>query len=210
MPITPPDAVAAIVDRGGQGAAVLGPADAGRPGALPGAGRPGADRRVRRDPGSDRARAGQAAQRGLLDGDPAHHRRPALDRPRRRRAPLRREDPDAAGVPEDQALGLHLRAARGDRDHLALELSVEHPVRRGRAGADGGQRRGVEARIADSAGRRADRPGVRAGGGAGGPRARDPRPRHRSGAGARPAWPRSSSPARSRPAAASARPAPSA
>ena len=35
------------------------------------------------------------------------------------RDPRRREDPDAAAVPEDEELGVHLRAARRDRGHLA-------------------------------------------------------------------------------------------
>ena len=75
---------------------------------------------------------------------------------RRRGDPRRREDPDAAAVPEDQALVVRVRAARRDRDHLALELPVEHPVRRGRARADGGQRRGPQAGLAHPADRRAD------------------------------------------------------
>ena len=109
------------------------------------------------DPRPARPGAGQAADGGVLDGGPADDRRAAMDRPRRPRDPRRGEDPDVAVVPEDQALGLHVRAAGGDRGHLALELPVEHPDRRGRAGADGGQRRGAQAGVADSSDRRADR-----------------------------------------------------
>jgi acyl-CoA reductase-like NAD-dependent aldehyde dehydrogenase len=43
-----------------------------------------------------------------------------------------------------------------DRRDRAVELPVEHPLRRGRAGADGRQRRRAEAGIADAADRRAD------------------------------------------------------
>src|SRR3984885_10005748 len=60
---------------------------------------------------------------------------------------------------------------------------MEHSVRRGRARADGGQRRGAQARVADATDRRADRFGVRAGRSARGPRAGGARPGHRRGAG---------------------------
>ena len=43
--------------------------------------------------------------------------------------PRGREDPDAAAVPEDQGVGVHVRAAGRDRGHLAVELPVEHPLR---------------------------------------------------------------------------------
>ena len=93
-------------------------------------------------------------------------------------------NPDAAGVPQDQAISVHLRAARGDRGDRAVELPVEHSVRRGGAGADGRQRRRAQAGVADAADRRADRAGVRAGRGARGSRPGRARTRHRSGAGA--------------------------
>ena len=43
---------------------------------------------------------------------------------------------------------LHLRAARRGRRDRAVELPVAHPARRGRAGADGGQRRRAQAGVA--------------------------------------------------------------
>ena len=52
---------------------------------------------------------------------------------------------------------LHLRAARRHRRDLAVELPLEHPLRRGGAGADGRQRRRAQAGVADAADRRADR-----------------------------------------------------
>ena len=75
-----------------EGAAVLGPAEPGGPRPLPRARRSGADRRGRRDPRPARARAGQAAQRGVLDGDPADDRRAAAGSrtPARRSSPTRR------------------------------------------------------------------------------------------------------------------------
>ena len=104
-----------------------------------------------------RPRAGQAAQRGVLDGAPADDRRAALDR--RRRAP--RSSPTRVPMPQlflkTKRSAFVVRAARRDRGDLALELPVEHPVRRGGAGADGGQRRGAQAGLADPADRRADR-----------------------------------------------------
>ena len=65
VPITAPDDVAGGRRRGRPGPAVLGAADARRPRPLPGAGRAGADRRVRRDPRPDRraSRASRATRR---------------------------------------------------------------------------------------------------------------------------------------------------
>ena len=83
-----------------------------------------------------------------------------------------------------EARPLHLRAARrGGRDR-ALELPLVDPLRRGGDRADGGQRRGAQARLAHAADRRADPGGVRARRAARGPRAHGPR-RRRGRAGAR-------------------------
>ena len=98
-----------------------------------------------------------------------------------------------------EALGVHVRAARRDRDHLALELPVEHPVRRGRARADGGQRRRPQAGVADAADRRADPQGVRARRRARGSGARRPWAGHAERRWSSRASGRCSSPARSRP-----------
>ena len=53
---------------------------------------------------------------------------------------------------------LLLRAARRGRGDRALELPLVDPVRRGRDRADGRQRGGAQARLADAADRRADPP----------------------------------------------------
>ena len=92
---------------------------------------------------------------------------------------------------------------RGDR---ALELPLVDPLRRGGDRADGGQRRGAEAGLADAAAGREDPLGVRARRRAGGAGAGRPRRRRRSARrSAAPRSARSSSPARSRSAATSAR-----
>ena len=106
-------------------------------------------------------RAGQADHRELRDGADPDDRRAALVRERGAEDPRRREDPLPAGVPEDQAELLLLRAARRRRRDRAVELPVVDPVRRGRAGADRGQRGGAQAGEPDAAARRANPAGLR-------------------------------------------------
>ena len=78
-------------------------------------------------------------------------RRAALDGRARARDPGRRAIPTSQPLLQDQALGLHLRAARRDRRDRAVELPVDDPARRGRDGADGRQRRRPQAGLAHAA-----------------------------------------------------------
>ncbi len=80
---------------------------------------------------------------------------------------------------------LLLRADRRRRRDRALELPLVDPLRRGRDRADGGQRRGAEAGLADAAARREDPRGLRARRRPRGPGAGRPR-RRRGRRGARP------------------------
>ena len=160
-----------------RGPAILGAADAGRPGPLPAQGRGRARRGGRRGRGASHPRAGQADHRELHDGGRPDHRRPPLVRQRGPEDPRRRADPDGPGAVPHQAGEVQLPAdGRGRRDR-ALELPLVDPVRRGRDGADGGQRRGAQARQPHAAARRADPRDLREGGPSRGPRARGPRRR---------------------------------
>ena len=93
VPITAPEEVAGRRRRRRQGPAVLGAADAraGRARYLERAAQVLIDE-ARRDPRPDRPRAGQAAQRGVLDGGPADDRRAHAGSrtPGRRSSPTRR------------------------------------------------------------------------------------------------------------------------
>ena len=95
----------------------------------------------------------------------------ALVRRRRAEDPRRRADPLPAGVPEDQAQLLLLRAARGRRRDRPVELPLVDPVRRGRARPDRRQRRRAQAGEPHAAAGRADPAGLRRRGLPGGPRA---------------------------------------
>src|SRR4051794_16734712 len=88
--------------------AVLGTAAAGGPAALHEARAAGDPRPDRRPRTAARARAGQADQRGLHHGVDPDGRRTRMDRRCGPADPRRRADPAAAGVHEDEEVGLLL------------------------------------------------------------------------------------------------------
>ena len=138
-----------------RGAAVLGAAPAGGPRALHAPRGAGDHRPPRRPRRAARARAGQAAQRGLRRWSCCRRSTRCTGSPTPGPQILADERiPHAAGFIKQKRLALLLRAARRRRRDRAVELPVVDPVRRGRDGADGRQRRGAQAGVAHAADRR--------------------------------------------------------
>ena len=111
---------------------------------------------ARRDRGAAHAASRESrSTRELHDGAAAHRRPPALVRGKRPRTLADEKIPSPAALPEDEAQLLLLRADRGRRRDRALELPVVDSLWRSGDRADGGQRRGPQAREPDPAARRA-------------------------------------------------------